>query len=82
MALSPDLLEMLVCPICKEHVQPLPEDSGLKCPVCRRVYPVRDDIPVMANSEASFSAGASSAREWTLVIPTDEPRVAGFTNTG
>jgi uncharacterized protein YbaR (Trm112 family) len=55
MALSPDLLEMLVCPICKEHVQPLPDQSGLKCLVCRRVYPVRDDIPVMLPEEASIA---------------------------
>jgi uncharacterized protein YbaR (Trm112 family) len=56
MALSPDLLEMLVCPICKEHVQPLSDQSGLKCPVCRRVYPVRDDIPVMLSEEASIAS--------------------------
>jgi uncharacterized protein len=55
MALSPDLLEMLVCPICKEHVQLLADQSGLKCPVCRRVYPVRDDIPVMLPEEASIA---------------------------
>ena len=55
MALSPELLEMLVCPICKEHVQPLADHSGLECPGCRRVYPVRDDIPVMLPEEASIS---------------------------
>jgi len=55
MALSQELLAMLVCPICKEHVQPLPNDSGLQCPVCRRVYPVRDGIPVMLPEEASIS---------------------------
>jgi uncharacterized protein len=52
MALSQELLEMLVCPVCKEHVQPLADHSGLKCPVCRRVYPIRDDIPVMLPEEA------------------------------
>jgi len=56
MALPQDLLEMLVCPICKEHVQPLAEPSGLKCPVCRRIYPVRDDIPVMLPEEASVAS--------------------------
>jgi uncharacterized protein YbaR (Trm112 family) len=56
MALSQDLLEMLVCPICKEHVQALADQSGLKCPVCRRVYPVRDDIPVMLPEEASIAS--------------------------
>ena len=56
MALSQELLEMLVCPICKEHVEPLADQSGLRCPVCRRVYPVRDDIPVMLPEEASLPA--------------------------
>ena len=56
MALSPDLLEMLVCPICKEHVQPLSDQRGLKCAVCRRVYPVRDDIPDMLPEEASIAS--------------------------
>jgi uncharacterized protein len=56
MAISQDLLEMLVCPICKEHVRLLADQSGLKCPVCRRVYPVRDDIPVMLPEEASISS--------------------------
>ena len=55
MAISQDLLAMLVCPICKEHVQLLDDQSGLKCPVCRRVYPVRDDIPVMLPEEASIA---------------------------
>ena len=54
MAISQDSLEMLVCPICKERVQLLADQSGLKCPSCRRVYPVRDDIPVMLPEEASI----------------------------
>ena len=51
MALSQDLLEILVCPICKEPVQLTEDHAGLKCPRCRRVYPVRDDIPVMLPEE-------------------------------
>ena len=52
MALSQDLLEILGCPICKEPVQLTEDHAGLKCPRCRRVYPVRDDIPVMLVDEA------------------------------
>jgi len=52
MALSQDLLEILVCPVCKEPVQLTEDQSGLKCPRCHRVYPVRDDIPVMLVDEA------------------------------
>lgn len=52
MAIAPELLEILVCPVCKTPVQLLPDGSGLKCPQCRVVYPVRDDIPVMMPEEA------------------------------
>jgi len=55
MAISQDLLEMLVCPLCKVPVKLLDDQSGLKCTACRRVYPVRDDIPVMLPEEASIA---------------------------
>jgi uncharacterized protein YbaR (Trm112 family) len=54
MAISQDLLEILVCPICKTPVTLTPDYSGLKCETCRRVYPVRDDIPVMLVEEAKI----------------------------
>ena len=52
MAVSQDLLDILVCPVCKEPVALTEDNSGLKCPACRRVYPIRDDIPVMLVDEA------------------------------
>jgi len=54
MAVSQDLLDILVCPVCKEPVQLTEDQQGLKCPSCRRVYPIRDDIPVMLVSEATI----------------------------
>ncbi|MBE0656670.1 MAG: Trm112 family protein [Bryobacteraceae bacterium] len=54
MAISQDLLDILVCPVCKESVTLTPDGRGLKCPSCRRVYPVRDDIPVMLVDEAAI----------------------------
>ncbi|HMD43533.1 MAG TPA: Trm112 family protein [Candidatus Acidoferrum sp.] len=56
MSISKELLAILVCPLCRKPVQLLPDESGLKCQVCRRVYPVRDDIPVMLAEEAIISA--------------------------
>lgn len=44
---------MLVCPVCKDELTLLDEDRGLKCGTCRRVYPIRDRIPVMLVSEAT-----------------------------
>jgi uncharacterized protein len=52
MAIPQDLLEILACPICKTPVMLKPDNSGLKCETCKRVYPVRDDIPVMLVEEA------------------------------
>jgi len=54
MAISKDLLEILVCPVCKATVELKADGSGLKCVQCHRVYPVRDDIPVMLVDEAKI----------------------------
>jgi uncharacterized protein YbaR (Trm112 family) len=50
-----ELLDILVCPVCKVPVKLLADGSGLKCDSCRRVYPVRDDIPVMLPEEATIA---------------------------
>jgi uncharacterized protein YbaR (Trm112 family) len=54
MAISKELLEILVCPICKATVELKPDQSGLKCVVCHRVYPVRDNIPIMLVDDAKI----------------------------
>jgi uncharacterized protein len=56
MPISQDLLAILVCPVCKTPVKPTPDNSGLKCQTCRRVYPVRDEIPVMLPEEATIAS--------------------------
>jgi uncharacterized protein len=48
------LLDILACPICKTPVKFTADHLGLKCETCRRVYPVRDDIPVMLVEEAKI----------------------------
>ncbi|MGC0773022.1 MAG: Trm112 family protein [Candidatus Acidiferrum sp.] len=57
MAIPQELLDILVCPICKTAVKMTADNSGLKCGTCRRVYPVRDDIPVMLPEEAKIEEG-------------------------
>jgi len=52
MAVSKELLEILVCPADKSALEMKPDQSGLKCVQCHRVYPIRDDIPVMLIDEA------------------------------
>ena len=54
MAISEQLLEILVCPACRAKVELKADGSGLKCVDCKRVYPIRDDIPVMLIDEAKI----------------------------
>jgi len=42
-----DLLDILVCPVCKLSVVSHQDGNSLKCGHCRRVYPIQDDIPIM-----------------------------------
>ncbi len=62
MAISQDLLEILACPACKAKVELKPDASGLKCTECRRVYPIRDDIPVMLVAEAPVEDEESAGK--------------------
>ena len=61
MAISQDLLEILACPACKAKVELKPDGSGLKCVECRRVYPIRDDIPVLLLDEAVTAPAGDQA---------------------
>jgi uncharacterized protein YbaR (Trm112 family) len=46
------LLEILVCPICKGELIYRKDEQELVCRADRLAYPIRDDIPVMLESEA------------------------------
>jgi uncharacterized protein YbaR (Trm112 family) len=59
MPISQDLLDILVCPICKIPVKYTPDQSGLKCGSCRRVYPIKDEIPVMLPEEATIESAVA-----------------------
>ncbi len=50
--ISRDLLEILACPVCKTPLAYNEDKDQLKCGTCRRVYPVKDDIPVLLVDEA------------------------------
>ena len=52
MAVSKELLEILVCPKCKGDVQLTEKEDGLVCEACALVYEIRDDIPIMLIDEA------------------------------
>ncbi len=52
MALSSDLLSILVCPVCKGDLDYDAAAQKLTCKACRLRYRVEDDIPVMLAEEA------------------------------
>ncbi|HWY58203.1 MAG TPA: Trm112 family protein [Terriglobales bacterium] len=47
-----DLLNILVCPVCKKPLLLKENGESLKCTECHRVYPVRDNIPILLVDEA------------------------------
>jgi uncharacterized protein len=47
-----DLLDILVCPVCKKPLVLKDNGHSLKCGECRRVYPIRDNIPILLVDEA------------------------------
>ena len=63
MAISQELLDILVCPLCKAPVKltaicpkcklpvrPTADNQGLKCGKCGHVYPIKDGIPDVPDS--------------------------------
>jgi len=49
-----DLLDILVCPACKQPLALKNAGESLKCNACQRVYPVRDNIPILLIDEATI----------------------------
>lgn len=52
MPVDKKLLSILVCPLCKGPLDYQPEASELICRADALAFPIRDDIPVMLESEA------------------------------
>ena len=52
MAVSKELLEILVCPKCKGGVTLTEREDGLVCDACALEYEIKDDIPIMLVEEA------------------------------
>jgi len=60
MTIDQHLLDLLVCPKCKGDIRLTTRKDGLICDVCRLVYEIRDDIPIMLIEEAKPLEGANS----------------------
>ncbi len=52
MALDPRLLQIIVCPKCRGELAYDEEKAELRCPDCRLVYRIEDDIPILLIDEA------------------------------
>jgi LSD1 subclass zinc finger protein len=50
--IAKDLLDILVCPSCRGSLLLKENGESLKCNQCHRVYPVRDNIPILLIDEA------------------------------
>ena len=49
--ISQELLNILACPVCITPLKLTAADQ-LQCVSCRRLYPIRDGIPILLKSEA------------------------------
>ena len=54
MAVSQDLIEILVCPVDRAPIEYKERRKVIICTSCGRHYPVRDNIPVMLVDEATI----------------------------
>jgi uncharacterized protein len=49
-----DLINDFVCPACRAPLKLGANDESLRCEECKRVYPVRDDIPILLIDQAKI----------------------------
>ncbi|MDD2716971.1 MAG: Trm112 family protein [Candidatus Wallbacteria bacterium] len=47
-----ELLEILACPVCKKEIIYDAENNFIICELCRKKYPVKNEIPIMLADEA------------------------------
>ncbi len=52
MGISKELLDILVCPKCKNQIRLTDKQDGLICDQCRLLYEIKEDIPIMLVEEA------------------------------
>lgn len=57
MAISKELLGILVCPKCKGEIYLNDAGDGLICDSCKLLYEIKDDIPIMLIDEAKKIEG-------------------------
>jgi hypothetical protein len=53
MPIDPELLDILACPACRTPLELVKDGTALRCASCRRVFPIKDEIPVLLLDEAT-----------------------------
>ncbi len=53
MAVSKELLDIIVCPKCKNQLKLNDAGDGLICEHCKLLYDICDDIPILLVEEAT-----------------------------
>ncbi|HLJ26815.1 MAG TPA: Trm112 family protein [Candidatus Angelobacter sp.] len=50
------ILDILVCPVpeCRKPFKLSSDESSLQCTGCRRIYPIRDGIPILLIDQAKM----------------------------
>ncbi|MFN4261110.1 MAG: Trm112 family protein [Gemmataceae bacterium] len=62
--LSPELLQILRCPVDPKRQTPLVEEgTSLICPRCQIKFSIKDGFPVMIIDEADLPTGCENAEE-------------------
>jgi uncharacterized protein YbaR (Trm112 family) len=51
-----ELLDVLMCLFCEGDLELKEDESGLRCKNCKRVYPIRDGLPIMLKDQATIEA--------------------------
>ena len=65
MPISPDLLEILVCPMGKSEL--VLDGERLICKRCGPIFLIKDGIPIMLIEEAELPAGCKSIQDLPCV---------------
>lgn len=52
MSIDKELLEILACPKCKGDLILTEKEDGLICNKCEKVYPIKEEIPILLIEEA------------------------------
>jgi len=55
--LPKELLDIMCCPKCHGDLLYEPEKNTLTCSKCNKIYPIKNDIPIMLVDDESQSGG-------------------------